>query len=161
QGSLNEEALSQALEDVVERHEVLRTVFEEEEGVPWQKILPAEQARLPLVTEAISEEQLEQRLREATSVGIKLEQELPLKVPLFRLTDQTGQETDTHVLLLVLHHIAGDGWSMQPLARDLEQAYRARLDGRAPQFEPLPVQYADYTLWQRQLLGKAEAKTEA
>ncbi|MFC5741361.1 amino acid adenylation domain-containing protein, partial [Dyella tabacisoli] len=78
-----------------------------------------------------------------------LAHDIPLRAQLFRLGPQS------HVLLLMLHHIAGDGASLAPLARDLAQAYAARLDGYAPHWTPLPVQYADYTLWQHDVLGEA------
>ena len=150
EGELDQTALEQALGDVVERHEALRTVFPQEEGVPYQKVLSGEEARLRITVETISESELSERLTEAAGVGIELERELPLRVWLFRLAEGDGR---SHVLLLVLHHIAGDGWSLGPLARDLEEAYRARIKNQTPEWEPLPVQYGDYTLWQRELLG--------
>ena len=133
---------------MAERHEALRTVFPQEEGVPYQKVLTGEEARPQLIVESTSELKLSERLAEAASMGMELERELPLRMWLFRL----GGE-NRHVLLLVLHHIAGDGWSLGPLARDLEEAYRARIKNQTPEWEPLPVQYGDYTLWQRELLG--------
>ena len=148
QGDLKEGALEAALNDVVERHEALRTVFPEEEGVPYQKVLSGEEARVKLRVERVEERELRGKLAEAAGVEMELEHELPLRVWLFEMKEQE------HVLLLVLHHIAGDGWSLGPLARDLGEAYGARREGRAPEFVPLSVQYADYTEWQREMLGE-------
>jgi amino acid adenylation domain-containing protein len=145
-GQLDAEALAAALADVVNRHESLRTVFEETGGVAVQQILPAPAA---LVFERIEagEGELPALLAKAASHGFDLAAELPIRATLFRLGD------NRHVLLILLHHIAADGWSFVPLWRDVNAAYRARCRGEAPGWTPLPVQYADYTLWQHELLG--------
>src|SRR5262249_25410027 len=95
----------------------------------------------------VSENALSETLSAASGKSFDLSRELPLRAHLFAV----GSE---HVLLLVLHHIAGDGWSLRPLLRDLGAFYRARLDDRATELPALPVQYADYTLWQRDVLGE-------
>ncbi|WP_436792095.1 condensation domain-containing protein, partial [Yinghuangia sp. YIM S10712] len=146
-GGLDVAALTQALGDVVTRHESLRTVFRETDGVPAQQVLPSRNTVVPLPVTATDAADLNRRLAEAARRGFDLADELPLRAELFRLGDAE------HVLLLVVHHIAADGWSVGPLARDLAAAYLARRDGAAPSWRPLPVQYADYTVWQRGLLG--------
>ncbi|MFH8978198.1 non-ribosomal peptide synthase/polyketide synthase [Streptomyces sp. NPDC017890] len=148
-GTLDRTALDQALADVVARHESLRTVFPEVDGVPRQLVLDPATARSRTRLTQISEADLPERLAESARLPFALEDEAPLRAELFAL------EPDTHVLLLVMHHIAGDGWSTGPLARDLAEAYTARCEGRTPNWRALPVQYADYTLWQRDLLGDA------
>ncbi|MEU6485709.1 amino acid adenylation domain-containing protein [Streptomyces sp. NPDC046887] len=144
-GTLDREALRGALADVTDRHESLRTVFPEVEDTPYQRVLG--QVGLVLPARETGEEQLEEVLRAAARYPFDLATEPPLRAELFRLAP------DRHVLLLVLHHIAGDGWSLGPLAADLATAYTARAEGRSPEWAPLPVQYADYTLWQNELLG--------
>src|SRR6202008_1694351 len=94
------------------------------------------------------ERELAAAVAAAARTGFELASELPLRAHLLALAP------DDHVLVLVLHHIAGDGWSMGPLLHDLAAAYAARGAGRAPELPALPVQYADYTLWQQRLLGE-------
>ncbi|MGW6982593.1 amino acid adenylation domain-containing protein, partial [Streptomyces sp. NPDC054932] len=144
-GTLDRAALEAAFGDIVARHESLRTRFPEVDGQPYQLITDAEQPEVTLVE--TDEAGLAEQLAVATRYGFDLATELPLRITLFRLS-----ETE-HVLLFLLHHIASDGWSDAPFARDLSVAYGARLEGHAPAWPALPVQYADYTLWQRELLG--------
>ncbi|MEV0116656.1 amino acid adenylation domain-containing protein [Streptomyces sp. NPDC050844] len=146
-GPLDANALRTALTDVVERHEALRTVFPDLDGQPHQQVIPAGDARPDLTVETTDEDDLAAAIDQAVRHSFDLATELPLRARLFSL----GK--DEHVLVLTIHHIAGDGWSMGPLARDLSTAYAARRQGNTPAWTPLPIQYADYTLWQHQLLG--------
>ncbi|RSS72244.1 non-ribosomal peptide synthetase, partial [Streptomyces sp. WAC06614] len=142
-GALDTAALTAALGDVVARHEALRTVFPDTDGRPRQQVLAADTVQPVLHTAPYTQ----QALAEAAARDFDLAADLPVRAHLF------AQDTAEHVLLLVVHHIAADGWSMAPLARDLSEAYAARCAGRAPGWEPLPVQYADYTLWREEVLG--------
>ncbi|MFE0673058.1 amino acid adenylation domain-containing protein [Streptomyces sp. NPDC058867] len=147
-GTLDVDALRAAVHDLAARHETLRTVFPEEEGRAFQRVLDADGTGIPFEVEETDEERLAVRLAEAGAYGFALDREPPLRVHVFR----TGERECT--LLLLLHHIAGDEWSEGPLNRDLALAYAARTAGHAPQWAPLPVQYADYTLWQQSLLAE-------
>ncbi len=149
-GALDVDALHAALGDLVARHEPLRTVFPAvgaEGARAEQRVLLPEAAEVPLPVLPGSEAGLSAALAGEAARGFDLARQLPLRAKLFALGPKE------HVLSLVLHHIAADGWSLGPLAADLAEAYRARLARGAPAFLPLPVQYADYTLWQRRLLG--------
>ncbi|WP_121401113.1 non-ribosomal peptide synthetase [Micromonospora sp. M71_S20] len=147
-GGLNAEALTAALRDVTGRHEALRTVFQVAGGQPYQRVVDAAVA-VPRVTVAEADQRsLPGLLEGAVRHVFDLANELPVRAWLYRLGPAE------HVLLVVMHHTASDGWSAGVLVRDLSEAYRARLAGRAPEWADLPVQYADYTLWQRRLLGE-------
>ena len=150
-GHLDADALGAALGDVVGRHESLRTVFATVGGVPRQVVVPAEQAGLGWqVVDATGwpAEQLEEAIGAAARHSFDLTVEIPLRATLFRVS------ADEHVLVAVVHHIAADGRSIAPLVANLGEAYASRRGGRAPDWAPLPVQYVDYTLWQREQLGE-------
>ncbi|WP_345025026.1 amino acid adenylation domain-containing protein, partial [Actinomadura keratinilytica] len=143
-GGLDTAALRAAVADVADRHESLRTVFPETDGAPRQRILDAHPAVDVVPVDAADVDAV---VREESARGFDVERELPWRVRLLRIAD------DEHLLLVVAHHIAVDGWSMGVLARDLGTAYTARRRGEAPGWAPLPVQYADYAIWQREVLG--------
>ncbi|MFI6673083.1 amino acid adenylation domain-containing protein, partial [Streptomyces sp. NPDC050481] len=147
-GALDRDALAVALRDVVARHEVLRTVFPVgPDGEPYQQIRPLDEAGFELSVTDVTPEELAESVQLTTRHTFDLGTEIPLHARLFAVAPQD------HVLVLVVHHIAGDGWSSGPLARDLSVAYAARRRGGEPDWAPLAVQYADYALWQRELLG--------
>ncbi|MEU3062857.1 condensation domain-containing protein [Streptomyces subrutilus] len=145
---LDPAALAEALADVAARHEVLRTVYGVEGGEPYQRVLEGARPQLELARPA----DVAAAVDAAAGHVFDLARDLPLRAWLF-LPDGEGPQT----LVLLLHHIAADGWSTGPLLADLAAAYGARAAGRAPDWEPLPLQYADYTLWQRELLAGAAA----
>ncbi|MFE3984425.1 amino acid adenylation domain-containing protein [Nocardia tengchongensis] len=152
-GELRVDALRQAVIDVVSRHETLRTVYPEFEGVPHQVVLPVESAVPDLEPESIESAALADRVIGELVGGFDVSAQVPLRAKLFRISDADPGDGPVHAVMFVTHHINADGWSMGPLARDIMVAYMARVAGDAPGWQPLPVQYADFALWQREVLG--------
>ena len=147
---LDVEALGAALDDVIARHESLRTIFPDVDGVPFQEVLPARtgmwrRGGAPVVS--LAEEDVAGELMALARYRFDLSAEIPIRAQIYSV----GPEQ--HVVAIVVHHIAFDGWSRAPMVRDVGEAYRARSHGSAPQWAPLAVQYVDYTLWQRVQLG--------
>ncbi|MGW0042828.1 non-ribosomal peptide synthase/polyketide synthase [Rhodococcus sp. NPDC003348] len=157
-GQVDSAMLAAALADVVERHETLRTVFPDSPGGPHQVVIPAGDITLLGPTERVTEEELLTRLAGFAGGGFDISTEIPIRIRVFELTDShDGADGSREFAVgIVVHHIAADGVSLAVLARDLVAAYTARLSGEATAWQPLAVQYADYTLWQRERIGTAE-----
>ena len=151
-GELNVDALRRALDGVVARHESLRTVFPTVGGGPVQVVLPSLSIPLPVTDlSGVSADQREARAKalsdEESRAVFDLEAGPLLRARLLRM------EADDHRLLLTLHHIVVDAWSLEILFREMAALYAAALEGRDAALPPLPVQYADYAGWQRERLG--------
>ncbi|WP_163866519.1 amino acid adenylation domain-containing protein [Myxococcus eversor] len=143
-GRLDVAALQRALSALVQRHEALRTTFGEEAGRPVQRIAP--DASVTMSVEVVAEEDLLRLAEEEARRTFDLSTGPMLRARLLRVHE------DDHVLLLMLHHISCDGWSMGVMERELRELYGAFTEGRSPMLPVLPVQYADHALWQREWL---------
>lgn len=148
-GTLDTRALAAALRDVVARHEVLRTVYPVVGGRPVQRVLPASPApvHLGVVDLAGDRDALDALLAALVTAPFDLTAAVPVRATCYRVDD------DEHVLAVVVHHVATDGWSAAPLARDLSSAYAARRSGAAPDLPAPAVQYLDWAAWQAERLG--------
>ncbi|MFC7417934.1 amino acid adenylation domain-containing protein, partial [Gordonia phosphorivorans] len=148
-GRLDTAALRSAVVDVVVRHEILRTEFPAVEGIPYQAVSSVDdvEARLSAVWKVVHSQEA---LFASVTNGFDITKQWPLRVMLWPISDEE------HVLGLVVHHIAADGESMLPLVTEVVAAYAARVRGATPDFAPLPVQFADYAIWQHDVLGSPE-----
>ncbi|MEE2061899.1 amino acid adenylation domain-containing protein [Rhodococcus artemisiae] len=149
-GTLDVAALTAAVHDLLHRHEALRTRFPATADGPIQQILPATEIDLDPIPTPVALADLESAVAEVVTAGFDVTVDPPVRMRLLRVHDEH------HVVAVVVHHIAADGASLAPLARDLMTAYLARRDGQSPQWDALPVQYADYTLWFDEVLGTVD-----
>jgi amino acid adenylation domain-containing protein/non-ribosomal peptide synthase protein (TIGR01720 family) len=149
-GRLDAAALEAALVDVAGRHETLRTVFPDRHGAPAAVVLDPAEAGIVLAVTAVAAGDVQRVAAQIAAEGFDLTVEVPVRARLLAVSERE------HVLVLVLHHIAADGWSMVPLARDIAAAYAARAAGRVPSWAELPVRYADYARWQLEMLGSED-----
>ncbi|WP_164002997.1 non-ribosomal peptide synthetase, partial [Pyxidicoccus caerfyrddinensis] len=150
-GTLHVEALERAFEELVRRHESLRTTFQEQGGSPVQVISP--KAHVRLRTEDLTVASAEERASEAARIFAE-EAQRPFSLehgPLLRTTLLKLSEQE-HVLVLVMHHIVSDGWSMDVLVREAGALYESCSRGLSSPLPELPLQYADYAVWQREWL---------
>lgn len=147
-GALDVDALRAAVRDIIRRHESLRTTYPMVNNRPIQVILPADNAaaHADLDVVEVTGDLVADIVRQ-NSRGFDVTDEPPIRLRLFRINESE------HVLSLVIHHISADGASMAPLARDLMLAYAARCGGNEPRWRPLPVQYADFAMWQAEKLA--------
>ena len=151
---LDADALGTAVSDVARRHEPLRTRFPLVDGQPRQQVVPMAELGELLVRERIAPGDLEDAVRRVVRARFDLTTQIPLRARLLELGP------DDFALVLVLHHITADGASMEPLMRDLGEAYERRRAGHPPQWTELPVGYADFALWQRELVRLTRPQLE-
>nr|HMQ60354.1 amino acid adenylation domain-containing protein [Flavilitoribacter sp.] len=146
---INREGLEAAFSALINRHESLRTVISQEDGQPFQTVLSAEGWKMAFSEQTSPENgnSPDQFISEEISRPFNLSKDFPLRARLIRYGN------NDHCLVIVLHHIASDGWSESVLVRDLTELYNAYVENRPAALAPLQVQYADYAIWQRQHLS--------
>ncbi|MEF2036508.1 pyoverdine non-ribosomal peptide synthetase PvdD [Pseudomonas aeruginosa] len=151
-GRLDVDALQRSFDSLVARHETLRTRFRLEGGRSYQQVQPA--VSVSIEREQFGEEGLIERIQAIVVQPFDLEREPLLRVNLLQLAE------DDHVLVLVQHHIVSDGWSMQVMVEELVQLYAAYSRGLDVVLPALPIQYADYALWQRSWMEAGEKERQ-
>ncbi|NES46764.1 condensation domain-containing protein, partial [Moorena sp. SIO2C4] len=150
-GKLDYVALQTSINQIIARHETLRTTFSEINGTPVQIIQPPFELELPIIdltglTPSEATTKLQQLLQQENELSFNLEVDPPIRAQLFQLG------TTEHILQITLHHIASDGWSLTVLPKELSAIYTATLADQSSPLPPLPIQYADFAVWQKNYL---------
>ncbi|MEM8909897.1 MAG: condensation domain-containing protein, partial [Bacteroidota bacterium] len=150
-GALDFEIFERSFQTIINRHELLRTVIKEEQGQNFQAILPPDQWTLQVIQDRdlFDEDRLNAFVDEWVNRPFQLSEEHPIRVALI----QMNEEAD-YLFVILLHHIASDGWSNSILIDEFAQLYRAFKKGAANPLTALPIQYADYAIWQRKNYDK-------
>src|SRR5690606_9512409 len=146
--ALDHELLSSCFKQIIERHESLRTIFLEKDGVGYQQLLDTEDFQIEKTRAyKISDDHLNRLIRTEVNRPFSVSSDYMLRAHLLELAQ------DSHMLIVVMHHIAGDGWSVPILVNELEELYNSGLSGKPTTLPALPIQYADYSIWQREHLS--------
>ncbi|MGV9672577.1 amino acid adenylation domain-containing protein [Gordonia sp. NPDC003504] len=148
-GPLDVASLEGALRWAVDRHEPLRTIYPENDGRPEMVVVSVDDAAPALTPEPVEAPRWHDEATELARRPFDLTRQIPFRAALHRISE----DLDHHKLTVVVHHIAADGWSMAPLAKDIASAYGRLRDGRSPSPAPLPVSYRDHLRWQAERLG--------
>ncbi|MBW4666580.1 MAG: amino acid adenylation domain-containing protein [Cyanomargarita calcarea GSE-NOS-MK-12-04C] len=159
QGNLQLEALEQSFNEIICRHAALRTNFPTREGQPVAVISAEKPIRLSVLditqlTENQQQVEIKQQLEQAAQQPFDISSDHLLRVKLLRLGEQE------HIILLTIHHIVSDGWSIGILVEELAALYQAFCDGESSPLPPLPIQYGDFAAWQRQWLQGQVLETQ-
>ncbi|NER92228.1 amino acid adenylation domain-containing protein, partial [Moorena sp. SIO3A2] len=158
-GKLDYVALQESLNQIIARHETLRTTFSEINGTPVQIIQPPFELELPIIdltglTPSEATTKLQQLLQQENELSFNLEVDPPIRAQLYQLG------TTEHILQITLHHIASDGWSLTVLPKELSAIYTATLFEKPSPLPPLPIQYADFAVWQKNYLQGETLSTQ-
>ncbi|MEM9819585.1 MAG: amino acid adenylation domain-containing protein, partial [Bacteroidota bacterium] len=156
QGTFNQTAFEKAFQTIVNRHELLRTVIKEEQGLAYQEILPINQWSMQVNSahEGLSKEQVTALVDEVIIRPFDLAQDHPLRVEVIKVKE------DEHIMVMIMHHIASDGWSSGIFLDEFNALYNAYEKGEELTLDPLDIQYADFAIWQRKYHSGALLKQQ-
>ena len=148
-GELDTEALARVLKQIVNRHEVLRTVIRQEEGVGYQFVNGPEEWELNFIDGSVYKddtEKMQRYIQQLINIPFDLSEDYMMRADLIKITE------DEHILIVNMHHVASDGWSISVIVNELVELYAAYTENRESTLPSLPIQYIDYAIWQRKHL---------